>query len=98
MDYFIEKCREVYFCTDDYSDATFISANFGLYNGFIELAYVEKDPAIRDEYQHYIRMCRYNLEAALANLNILMPVTHESVVALCIGVSNTTSICVLQLL
>ncbi|KAJ5280356.1 hypothetical protein N7478_005728 [Penicillium angulare] len=85
VDYFIETCRQVYFCTDEYSDATFISANFGLYCLFIELTYVEKDPAIRDEYQHYVQMSKHNLEAAVASLNILMPVTNESIVALILG-------------
>ena len=89
MDYFIEKCQEVYFCTDEYSDSTFIATTFGLYNIFIELAFTEEDPSARDEYQHYIQMCKDNLEAALANMSILMPATLESAVALTIGVSLT---------
>lgn len=86
VDYFMEKCREVYFCTDDYSDATFIVVNAGLYNVFIELGYPETDPAEKEKYQHYIRLCKFNLEAALANLNILMPATFDSIVALTVGV------------
>jgi hypothetical protein len=86
VDYFIDKCREVYFCTDEYSDATFITANAGLYNVFIELGFPETDPAEKDKYQHYTRLCKFNLEAALANLNILMPATFDSVVALTVGV------------
>lgn len=88
MDYFIEKCREVCFCTDDYSDATFIVANFGLYNVFIELGVLDKEQATRDKYQHYVRLCKANLEAALANLNILMPANYESIVALTLGVRS----------
>ena len=87
MDFFIEKCREVYFCTDDFSEATFIVTNVGLYNIFIELAYVEHQSDIRDEYQGYVQMCKENLEATLANLNILMPANLESIVALALGVS-----------
>ena len=91
VDLFVEKCREVYFCTDDYSDATFIVANIGLYNVFIELEFGEKEPASREEYHHYVQMCKENLEAGLANLNILMPATMESIIALCLGVSNYAS-------
>ncbi|KAJ5708899.1 transcriptional regulator family: Fungal Specific TF [Penicillium malachiteum] len=85
VDVFIEKCREVYFCTEDYSDATFIVTNFGFYNIFIELAFGENEKTARDEYQHYVQICKYNLEAALANLNILMPATFDSILALSLG-------------
>lgn len=87
VEYFTEKCREVYFCTEDYSDATFVTVNAGLYNVFIELEFPEKDPAELEKYQHYTRLCKYNLEAALANLNILMPATYDTIVALTVGVS-----------
>ena len=88
MDYFISRCQEVYFATEDYSDATFIIANFGLYGIFVEYGFCEKEPASRDEYQKYVQVCKDNLEAALANLNILMPVNMDSVVALAVGVST----------
>lgn len=88
MDYFIEKCREVYFCTEEYSDAAFIVSNFCLYGIFYELHMMEKDDSIGQECQDYIEMCRDNLEAALANLNILMPATQESINALAVGVSS----------
>ncbi|KAJ5573733.1 transcriptional regulator family: Fungal Specific TF [Penicillium hispanicum] len=85
VDYFIGKCREVYFCTDEYSDATFIVTNVGLYNVFIELGYAQKETPLRDEYQQYVQMCKDNLEACLANLSILMPASMESIVALALG-------------
>lgn len=87
VEYFIEKCREVYFCTDDYTEATFIVANLGLFSVFVELSMVEKDAASREETQHYVQLCKDNVETALANLNILMPATIESVMALALGVS-----------
>ncbi|KAJ5665190.1 uncharacterized protein N7477_007638 [Penicillium maclennaniae] len=85
VEYFIQECRAVYFCTDDYSDATFITANAGLYNVFVELGFFEKDPVQKEKYQHYLRLCKFNLEAALANLNILMPANFDSIVALTVG-------------
>jgi hypothetical protein len=87
VDYFTEKCREVYFCTDDYSDAAFVISNFGIYSIFYELGSTDPDPNLREEYLSYIEMCRNNLETALANLNILMPATQESIKALAVGVS-----------
>ncbi|KAJ5099699.1 transcriptional regulator family: Fungal Specific TF [Penicillium argentinense] len=86
IDYFIEKCQEVYFCTDySYSDTTFIITNFGLYSIFIEYHIIAKEQATRDEYQHYMHLCKENLETALANLNILMPANFDSVAALALG-------------
>ncbi|KAJ5689226.1 hypothetical protein N7462_003618, partial [Penicillium macrosclerotiorum] len=85
IEYFITKCQEVYFCTEDYSEASFITANFGLYIVFVEYGFLEKEFATRDEYNRYVHMCRDNLEAALANLTILMPVTFDSIVALVLG-------------
>lgn len=88
VDYFIEKCREVYFCIDDYSDAAFIVSNFCLYMVLYEFGTHEKDAVVREEYLRYIEMCRINLETALANLNVLMPATQESIKALAVGVST----------
>jgi hypothetical protein len=87
VDYFTEKCREVYFCTDDYSDAAYVISNFGIYSIFYELGSTDPDPNLREEYLSYIETCRNNLETALANLNILMPATQESIKALAVGVS-----------
>lgn len=91
VDYFIEKCREVYFCTEDYSDATFIISNFCLYSVFYELGLAKKNDPIGEECQNYIELCRKNLEAALANLSILIPATQESIMALALGVSSLSA-------
>lgn len=88
MKYFTEKCREVYFCIDDYSDAAFVVTNFCLYSALYEYGGMERDASSREEHRHCIEMCRDNLETALANLNILMPASHESIMALALGVSH----------
>ncbi|KAF7716407.1 Fungal Zn(2)-Cys(6) binuclear cluster domain-containing protein [Penicillium ucsense] len=85
VDYFISKCQAVYFATEDYSDATFIIANFGLNAIFSEFGIIENDNSVKAEYELYEKMCKDNLEAALASLNLLMPVTLDSVVALTLG-------------
>lgn len=89
--YFTEKCREVYFCIQDYSDAAFIITTFCMYGLFHEYGGMEKDVTMREEHHHYIEMCRNNLETALANLNILMPANHDSIMALSLGVSAPIS-------
>ncbi|THC92078.1 hypothetical protein EYZ11_008459 [Aspergillus tanneri] len=84
-DRLIEKCREVYFATDEYSDATFIIVNGGLFYAFGECSVLEKDPETRESYRRYVKLCHANLETALANLSLLMPARMESIEALTLG-------------
>ncbi|KAJ5562944.1 transcriptional regulator family: Fungal Specific TF [Penicillium sp. DV-2018c] len=92
VDQFVEKCRDVYFCLNEYSDAAFVITNFCLYMIFYELGALEKGATLREEYQHCILMCRDNLETALANLNILMPANQESITALAVGAMHALEI------
>ncbi|KAL5693630.1 hypothetical protein EMGR_004630 [Emarellia grisea] len=85
VDDFIQKCREVYFATEDYSDATFMVVNCGLYHIFLEYSFLEESPRIRDDYQKYIQLCRKNFETVLANLPLLMPARPELIEALTLG-------------
>lgn len=86
VDKFVQKCREVYFAIDEYSDATFIVVNGGLYNVFVEWSFMAKDHETREECRKYLGLCRNNLETALVNLNLLMPARAESIEALALGV------------
>ncbi|KAF7589690.1 hypothetical protein BBP40_003937 [Aspergillus hancockii] len=84
-DRLIEKCQEVYFAVEDYSDATFIVANGGLYYIFSEYSLEAEDEKNRDDYQRYLKLCHTNLKTALANLSLLMPAKSESIEALVLG-------------
>ncbi|KAL4786954.1 hypothetical protein BJX76DRAFT_364450 [Aspergillus varians] len=87
-----DKCRDVYFATEDYSDATFIVANGGLYQIFVAASFMTDDRALREEYQGYVDICRYNLDTTLANLHLLMPATTESIEALTMGAAHAIEI------
>lgn len=58
----------------------------------MELGFYEADLNTREDYNRYAKMCKDNLEVALANLNILMSATMESIVALIVGVSEKSYI------
>ncbi|KAF7163269.1 hypothetical protein CNMCM5623_008290 [Aspergillus felis] len=92
VDDFIQKCREVYFATEDYSDTTFMVANFGLYHIFLEYSFLAESPQIRDDYQKYILLCQKNFETVLADLTLLMPARPESIEALTLGAIHATEI------
>ncbi len=83
---FTDSCRQVYFATDEYSTATFIIVNAGLYYLFQERS--DMDESKSEEYLRYHYLCRDNLETALANLPLLLPPRKETIEALLLGVSG----------
>ncbi|BDD58791.1 hypothetical protein MAP00_004041 [Monascus purpureus] len=92
LDEFTEKCREVYFCTEDYSPATFIMVNCGLCNLFLELSFMVRSSQTKEAYQKYLQICKYNVESALAGLNLLLPATKDNIQALTLGAMHAIEI------
>jgi hypothetical protein len=86
-DRLIEKCREVFFATEDFSDEAFIIANGGLYFIFAECMFGDKDNK-RETYRKCMEIARTNLHYGLANLSLLMPATADTITALALGVSR----------
>ena len=92
IDRFTDRCRRVYFATDDPSEGTFIIVNAGLASLYFEAAVNASDPAERARYDACRAMCARNLEIALGQLNLMMPATLENIEALLMGVSSSESI------
>ncbi|ROT38994.1 fungal-specific transcription factor domain-containing protein [Sodiomyces alkalinus F11] len=91
MQHFSEVCLGVYFA-DDYSEADFISANAGLHCMFQDYANMHAAGSEKEEYLRFARMCRENLETALANLPLHLPTTSDSIIALLFGTFYTIEI------
>lgn len=84
---FAEACRRVYFALEEFSQATFIIVNAGLYYLFQEKSVTaESDAAVR-EYTGYYELCRNNLETGLANLKFFLGASMETIEALLLGAS-----------
>ncbi|PYH87834.1 fungal-specific transcription factor domain protein [Aspergillus ellipticus CBS 707.79] len=81
----VEVCREVYFATEDYSDATFIVVNGALYYLLSDMTVTLSDDKSREEGLEYLKLCQVNLETALVNLSLLMPAKVENIEALALG-------------
>ena len=88
---FASLCRNVYFPTEDFSQATFAIVNSGLYNLFMEEYSLTEDSAKRAEYQSYALMAQTNLETYLANLPLFLSAKVENVQALLLGVGRFSS-------
>lgn len=86
----VECCREIYFAMEDYSLSSFLIANAGLRYLFQEKAFAAVDTNSADEYGIFYRLCRDNLETALANLDFILPSNSENIEALLLGVSHPT--------
>ncbi|GAA88359.1 fungal specific transcription factor domain protein [Aspergillus luchuensis IFO 4308] len=81
----IEKCRQIYFSTEEYSDATFIIVNGALLYLISDVVAITKDSQTREEYDKYLKLCLVNLETALGSLSLLMPANDENIEALALG-------------
>lgn len=88
MEDFSGLCRDVFFPTEDVSDATFAIVNTGLYNLFMEESSIVEDDQLRDRYQSYARICQTNLETYLANLPLFISAKIENVQSLLCGVRS----------
>ncbi|KAJ4865363.1 hypothetical protein N5P37_003063 [Trichoderma harzianum] len=82
---FAELCKTVYFPTEDFSDATFAVVNAMLYNLFVEQHSLDKEGALREEYNSYVAICKSNLETTLANFPLFLSPKIENVQALLLG-------------
>jgi hypothetical protein len=82
----------VYFPTEDFTDATFIIVNVGLYYLFLEQhALTIDNKALKDEFASHLHTSRVNLETGLANMSLFMSIKIETVQALLMGVSDLVS-------
>ena len=85
-EYLLRYCRDVFNGTEDYSLAVATIVHGSLYYLFREAGLVIDDQSLTTDCAQHIELCRKNFEACLSSLNLLMPATFESVVALAIGV------------
>ncbi|RYP22634.1 hypothetical protein DL767_008995 [Monosporascus sp. MG133] len=79
---FIDRCRRVYFATEEPTEGTFIIVNAGLAALYFESSVNATDPAEKAQYDACRAMCAKNLEVVLAQLNLMMPSSIENIEAL----------------
>ncbi|UZP38008.1 hypothetical protein NXS19_005824 [Fusarium pseudograminearum] len=91
---FSNLCRMVYFPTEDFTDATFIIVNAGLYYLFLEQHSLTTDnKALKEEFASHLHTSRVNLETGLANMSLFMSVKVETVQALLLGTLYAIDVC-----
>lgn len=89
MDQFTDRCRRLYFCTDDaLSEALFIIVNVGLVYMFYEAFVDTEDESQRKLYLSNCLTCQTNLEVAMVQLNLMMPASPDNIEALLMAVGG----------
>ncbi|KAK4460093.1 hypothetical protein QBC42DRAFT_333594 [Cladorrhinum samala] len=81
---FNERCRRVFFPTEDYTLTLWGTVNAGLYFLFQERAAAAKG-ARAAQLTEALHLCRDNFETVLTNLPLVMPARRESVELLLLG-------------
>jgi hypothetical protein len=81
-------CQKIYFPTEEFTIANFITVHVYLMNLFRELSALElRDLRLTaDERAEIVAICSKNGELALRNLRLHMPPTYENIEALVLGV------------
>ncbi|KAK6337457.1 hypothetical protein TWF730_002856 [Orbilia blumenaviensis] len=97
VDDFVDVCRRIYFPTEDYNIAVFITVNSGLYYLFQDNTCSATEDFSDEECLKYQTLCRDNLETALSNLPLLLPARKDMVEALILGVTYAIEISKLSL-
>ena len=87
---FPSMVRDVYFATEDFSEATFAIVNAGLYMLFLEVIAYGSAVASKAEFEACFHICRANLETCLLHMPLFMSTKVENVQALYFGVSSST--------
>ncbi|KAI6321217.1 hypothetical protein MCOR30_007993 [Pyricularia oryzae] len=89
MEEFIGLCKNVYFATEEFSEATFIIVNAGLYHMFASEFDATDDEGLREQYCAYEDQCQSNLDAAFLRLPLCLPATMMNIKALLFGTMHT---------
>lgn len=79
--------RDVYFATEDFSEAAFTIVNAGLYMLFVEVLAYGSNVASKPEFENCLQICRANLETSLLHTPLFLSTKTENVQALYLGVS-----------
>lgn len=88
MEYFTKMCRDIYFCTEEYSPSHFAVVNciLGYLLGMCSLS--QDNDEARAKFAGYYTLCISNFETVIDSFNLCMEPSFKNVLALALGVSQ----------
>ncbi|KAK2769664.1 hypothetical protein FQN53_005953 [Emmonsiellopsis sp. PD_33] len=87
-----QLCKDLYFCTEEYSIALFAIVNCVLSYLFEECGCIASnhDPSLAASFRDYFLMCRRNFETAVNCFDLFMEPSCENIMALALGAFHAT--------
>ncbi|KAK2803965.1 hypothetical protein FQN50_006769 [Emmonsiellopsis sp. PD_5] len=87
-----QLCKDLYFCTEEYSIALFAIVNCVLSYLFEECGSIANnhDPSLAASFRDYFLMCRRNFETAVNCFDLFMEPSYENIMALALGAFHAT--------
>lgn len=88
--YLTDLCQKVYFPTEEYTIATFLTVHISLFYLFRQLpkAIAQELGFTASEIRELVATCSKNAEVAIRNLRLYMEPNHENIEALLSAVSE----------
>jgi hypothetical protein len=92
---FAHTCQNVYFPTNEYSIATWIVVNVGLFYLFRDLdkRYLTQVGTTRQEAKAYVDLCTANALTCIQNLRLCLDATIDNVEGLALAASHSAVMC-----
>ncbi|KAK2798274.1 hypothetical protein FQN49_008976, partial [Arthroderma sp. PD_2] len=79
---FTQMCKDLYFCTEEYSSGRFASVNAILGNLFKEFAYRSKDDPATAKFKEYSDLCIGNFTTVISSFDLFTEPSLDNVMAL----------------
>ncbi|EER26066.1 Fungal specific transcription factor, putative [Coccidioides posadasii C735 delta SOWgp] len=89
---FTQLCKDLYFCTDEYSSAQFATVNCALSYLFKEYTYYGPNGTLKDKFNEYSDMCRLNFETIISSFDLFVEPNYDNILALAFGAFHATEL------
>ncbi|KAF3492001.1 fungal specific transcription factor domain-containing protein [Arthroderma uncinatum] len=88
---FTQMCKDLYFCTEEYSSGRFGSVNAILAHIFKEFAFRFKDDPATTKFQEYSDLCMTNFIAVISSFDIFTEPTVDNLMALTYAIDTSNA-------
>ncbi|KAM5469780.1 hypothetical protein MauCBS54593_004334 [Microsporum audouinii] len=90
LPHFTQMCKDLYFCTEEYSSGRFASVNSILGHLFKEIAFRFKDDPSTAKFYEYSELCMSNFIAVISSFDILTEPSLDNLMALTYAILHAT--------
>ncbi|KAI1928138.1 hypothetical protein LOZ66_005313 [Ophidiomyces ophidiicola] len=92
LPYFTQLCKDLYFCTEEYSSAQFATVNCILSYLFREYTYYGENDSLKDKFEEYSDLCKLNFETVISTFDLFVEPSYDNILALALGAFHATEL------